>query len=52
MGGLTNELIQIPTYPKMRGRKSANTDWAHHVGWIVERPDHHCGDDFVKVKAC
>ena len=22
----------IPTYPKLRGCKSATTDWAHHVG--------------------
>ena len=26
MGGLPNELIPIPTYPKQRGRKSATTD--------------------------
>ena len=30
---MKNELIPIPTYPKLRGHKSATTDWAHHVGW-------------------
>ena len=32
MDGLPNELILIPTYPKQRGRKSATTDLAYHVG--------------------
>ena len=32
MGGLPNERIPIPTYPKQKDRKSATTDWAHHVG--------------------
>ena len=29
-----------PTYPKPRGRKSCE---------VVERPDHHCGDDLVII---
>ena len=32
MGGLPNEVSPIRTYPKQTDRKSANTDWAHHVG--------------------
>ena len=48
MGGLPNALILIPTYPKQRGPKSASRDWAHHVG-VVERSDHHCGDDLVFI---
>ena len=31
MGGLPNEFIPTPTYPQQRCRKSATTDWAHHV---------------------
>ena len=31
MGGLPNEFIPIPTYPKQRGRQMATTDSAHHV---------------------
>ena len=34
------------TNPKPRGRKSATSDWAHHLG-VVELLDHHCGDDLV-----
>ena len=33
MSGLPTESAQPcpPTYPKLRGRKSTTTDWAHHV---------------------
>ena len=48
MCGLPNELIPIRTYPRQRGRKSATTDLAHHIMWVVvEQPDHYCSDDFV-----
>ena len=47
MCGLPNELIPIPTYPKQRGHKSATTYMLSTSSWVVERPDHHCGDDLV-----
>ena len=48
MGGLPNDLIPIPTYPKQRARKSVTTVYRLSTScWVVERPDHHCGDDLV-----
>ena len=49
MGGLLNGSIpdlQSPTYHKPRGCKSATTDLSTSCA-VVERPDHHCGDDLV-----
>ena len=58
MGGLSSGPIPDPhTSPNLPNRwvekppfefaaKSATADSANHVG-VVERPDHHCGDDLV-----
>ena len=38
--------IPEPTYPKTMGCKSTTTDLSTSYT-VVERPDHHCGDDLV-----
>ena len=46
MGGLPNELIPIPTYPQTEGSQIGDNRLSTSCG-VVERPDHHCGDDLV-----
>ena len=47
MGGLSNGLIPIPTYP--RGVVNNGRPQIKHImsRGVVDRPDHHCGDDLV-----
>ena len=51
MGGLPNELIadrNVATYPQTEGSQIDDHRLSMSCG-VVERADHHCGDDLVML---
>ena len=48
MSGLSNEPIANPHVPQTEGLQIGDHRLSTSYG-VVERPDHHCGDDLVRI---